>query len=180
LLSRRSRPPTSRPTVLGLENPLALSGLPAGSVPCGTPSSATRKRKVAALGDFATPSAENGGSHTPAPTNTAPPFSGSVHFLAVSKKDGMLIPHYQPAYSSYTYPAPTTPRRNNHGVQLTAPYQPHSNTNRQRPPPLPRRQYQPLIQRFTTIGCRGKVQGDEARVTTLVLLYSYFCSSLSS
>src|SRR6266852_4846246 len=35
-------------------------GLPAGSVPRGTPTSATRKRKVAAPGDFATPSAENG------------------------------------------------------------------------------------------------------------------------
>jgi len=84
-------------------------GLPAGSVPRGTPSSATRKRKVAAPGDFATPSGENGSSQTPAPTNTAPPFSGSVRFLAVSKKDGTLIPHYQPAYSSYTYPTPTTP-----------------------------------------------------------------------
>jgi hypothetical protein len=84
-------------------------GLPAGSVPRGTPSSATRKRKVAAPGDFATPSADNGTHQTPAPTTTAQPFSGSVRFLAALKRDGALIPHYQPAYSNYTYPTPTTP-----------------------------------------------------------------------
>src|SRR5712671_3391789 len=84
-------------------------GLPAGSVPRGTPSSATRKRKVAAPGGFATPSADNGSNQTPAPTTSAPPFSGSVRFLAALKGDGALIPHYQPAYSNYTYPTPTTP-----------------------------------------------------------------------
>lgn len=62
-------------------------GLPAGSVPRGAPSPATRKRKVAAPGDFATPStADNGSSQTPAPTSTAPPFSGSVCLLLVLKK----------------------------------------------------------------------------------------------
>ncbi|KAI0246963.1 hypothetical protein BJV78DRAFT_1249723 [Lactifluus subvellereus] len=66
-------------------------GLPAGSVPRGTPSLSTRKRKVAAPGDFATPSTDNGTAQTPAPTAAAPPFSSS------------------PAYSSYTYPTPTTP-----------------------------------------------------------------------
>ncbi|KAH9985115.1 hypothetical protein BJV77DRAFT_1034018 [Russula vinacea] len=66
-------------------------GLPAGSVPRGTPTSATRKRKVAAPGDFATPSVDNGGHQTPAPTTSAAPFSGS------------------PAYSNYIYPTPTTP-----------------------------------------------------------------------
>jgi hypothetical protein len=91
-------------------------GLPAGSVPRGTPASSTRKRKVAAPGDFATPSAENG--HTPAPSASAPPFATSVRFQATSKRDGVFNPHSQPAYSSYTYPTPTTP----------APQQPWSTT----------------------------------------------------
>ena len=94
-------------------------GLPAGSVPRGTPSVSTRKRKVAAPGDFATPSAENGTSQTPAPSASAPPpFASSVRFLATSKRDGVFNPHAQPAYSSYTYPTPTTP----------APQQPWSTT----------------------------------------------------
>ena len=93
-------------------------GLPAGSVPRGTPSSSTRKRKVAAPGDFATPSAENGTSQTPAPSASAPPFASSVRSLATSKRDGVFNPHSQPAYSSYTYPTPTTP----------APQQPWSTT----------------------------------------------------
>ena len=91
-------------------------GLPAGSVPRGTPSSSTRKRKVAAPGDFATPSAENG--QTPAPSAPAPPFASSVRFQATLKRDGVFNPHSQPAYSSYTYPTPTTP----------APQQPWSTT----------------------------------------------------
>ena len=65
-------------------------GLPAGSVPRGTPSSATRKRKVAAPGDFATPSGENG---TPAHPASAPPFASSVRFLISSKRDGVFNPH---------------------------------------------------------------------------------------
>jgi hypothetical protein len=93
-------------------------GLPAGSVPRGTPSLATRKRKVAAPGDFATPSTDNGTAQTPAPTAAAPQFSSSVGFLAALKKEGALIPYHQPAYSSYTYPTPTTP----------APQQPWSTT----------------------------------------------------
>lgn len=93
-------------------------GLPAGSVPRGTPSITTRKRKVAAPGDFATPSAENGSSQTPAPSASAPPFASSVRFMATSKRDGVFNPHSQPAYSSYTYPTPTTP----------APQQPWSTT----------------------------------------------------
>jgi hypothetical protein len=84
-------------------------GLPAGSVPRGTPSSATRKRKVAAPGDFATPSAETRSTQTPAPAASAPPFSSSVRSLVALKRDGALIPHDQPAYSTYTYPTPTTP-----------------------------------------------------------------------
>lgn len=84
-------------------------GLPAGSVPRGTPTSATRKRKVAAPGDFATPSVDNGGHQTPAPTTSAAPFSGSVRFLAPLKRDWTLTRHYQPAYSNYIYPTPTTP-----------------------------------------------------------------------
>ena len=95
-------------------------GLPAGSVPRGTPSVTARKRKVAAPGDFATPSAENGANQTPAPSASAPPapFATSVRFLATSKRDGVFNPHFQPAYSSYTYPTPTTP----------APQQPWSTT----------------------------------------------------
>jgi hypothetical protein len=69
-------------------------GLPAGSVPRGTPSSATRKRKVAAPGDFAAPSGENRSTQTPGPATTAPPFSGSVRSLSSSKRDGVLMPHY--------------------------------------------------------------------------------------
>ncbi|KAF8274688.1 hypothetical protein EI94DRAFT_1516187, partial [Lactarius quietus] len=53
-------------------------GLPAGSVPRGTPSVTTRKRKVAAPGDFATPSTENGTGQTPGPSASAPPFPTSV------------------------------------------------------------------------------------------------------
>jgi hypothetical protein len=66
-------------------------GLPAGSVPRGTPSLATRKRKVAAPGDFATPSTDNGASQSP-PTAAAPPFSSSVGSLATLKKERALIP----------------------------------------------------------------------------------------
>ncbi|KAI0295911.1 hypothetical protein B0F90DRAFT_1820237 [Multifurca ochricompacta] len=93
-------------------------GLPAGSVPRGAPSSVSRKRKVAAPGDFATPSTDNGSPQSPTPTTSAPPFSSSVRFLAALKRDGALIPHHQPAYSNYTYPTPTTP----------APQQPWSTT----------------------------------------------------
>jgi hypothetical protein len=67
-------------------------GLPAGSVPRGTPSSAIRKRKIAAPGDFATPSAENGNAQTTAATASAPPFSGSVRVsVCVESRDGVLI-----------------------------------------------------------------------------------------
>ena len=97
-------------------------GLPAGSVPRGTPSSSTRKRKVAAPGDFATPSAENGASQTPAPSASAPPFPGSVRFQATSKRDGVFNPHSQPAYSSYTYPTPTTPAPQQPGAPWNTSY----------------------------------------------------------
>src|SRR5260221_6517142 len=99
-------PPTHQSNQLAVHTRVVF---PLASVPHGTPSLAPHKCKVAKLGDFATPSTENRGSHTLAPTNTVPPFSGLVHFLAMSKKDGTLIPHYQPTYSSYTYPTPTTP-----------------------------------------------------------------------
>jgi hypothetical protein len=68
-------------------------GLPAGSVPRGTPSSAARKRKVAAPGDFATASGETRSTQTPAPATNAPPFPGSVCSLTTSKRDGALISH---------------------------------------------------------------------------------------
>ncbi|KAI0258360.1 hypothetical protein BC834DRAFT_911765 [Gloeopeniophorella convolvens] len=64
-------------------------GLPAGSVPRGTTSASTRKRKVAAPGDFAASSGEGGVGHTSIASASAPPFSGSL------------------AYSNYTYPTPT-------------------------------------------------------------------------
>ncbi|KAH9997144.1 hypothetical protein BJV74DRAFT_877352 [Russula compacta] len=84
-------------------------GLPAGSVPRGTPSSATRKRKVAAPGDFATPStADNGSSQTPAPTSTAPPFLGSQSWSTTYSTLSAAL-QYKPTETALSSPQKAIP-----------------------------------------------------------------------